>query len=52
MYERSYGSFSRSFTLPRTVDGKNIVATFDNGILTVRLPKVPGAKGRKLETQK
>jgi HSP20 family protein len=52
VYERSYGSFSRSFTLPRTVDGQNIVATFDNGILTVKLPKVPEAKGRKIEIQK
>lgn len=52
VYERSYGSFSRSFTLPRTVDGKNIVATFDNGVLTVKLPKVAEAKGRKIEIQK
>ena len=47
--ERRYGSFSRSFTLPRTVDGSNIVATFDQGILTVKLPKMPEAKGRKIE---
>ena len=52
VYERSYGSFSRAFTLPRTVDGQNIVATFENGILTVKLPKVPEAKGRKIEIQK
>jgi HSP20 family protein len=52
VYERSYGSFSRSFTLPRTVDGQNIVATFDHGILTVKLPKVAEAKGRKIEIQK
>ena len=52
VYERSYGSFSRSFTLPRTVDGQNIVATFENGVLTVKLPKVPEAKGRKIEIQK
>jgi len=49
--ERSYGSFTRSFTLPRTVDGGNIVATFDNGVLTVTLPKVAEAKGRKIEIQ-
>ena len=52
VYERNFGSFTRSFTLPRTVDGANIVATFDNGILTVKLPKVAEAKGRKIEIQK
>jgi HSP20 family protein len=52
VYERSFGSFSRSFTLPRTVDGSNIVATFDNGVLTVKLPKMAEAKGRKIEISK
>jgi HSP20 family protein len=47
--ERSFGSFSRSFTLPRTVDANGIVAKFENGVLTVTLPKVPEAKGRKIE---
>ena len=47
-----FGSFTRSFTLQRTVDGQNIVATFDNGVLTVKLPKVAEAKGRKIEIQK
>jgi len=50
--ERSYGSFTRSFTLPRTVDGSNIVATFDSGVLTVKLPKVAEAKGRKISISK
>ncbi len=52
LVERSYGAFSRSFTLPRTVDGNGIVARFDNGVLTVTLPKVPEAKGRKIEISK
>lgn len=52
VYERSYGSFSRSFTLPRTVDGNGIVATFDNGVLTVTLPKVAEAKGRRISISK
>lgn len=52
VYERSFGSFSRSFTLPRTVDGANIVATFENGVLTVKLPKMPEAKGRKISITK
>ncbi len=52
VYERGFGAFSRSFTLPRTVDGQNIVATFDNGVLSVRLPKVAEAKGRRIEISK
>ena len=50
--ERNFGSFTRSFTLPRTVDGSNIMATFENGILTVKLPKVAEAKGRKIRITK
>ena len=50
--ERSYGSFTRSFTLPRTVDASAIVATFDNGVLSVKLPKAQEAKGRKIEITK
>ena len=37
--ERRYGSFSRSFSLPDTIDADSIEATLDAGILTVRLPK-------------
>ncbi len=50
VFERSYGSFTRSFTLPRTVDGSGIVARFDNGVLSVTLPKMPEAKGRRIES--
>ncbi len=39
--ERSFGSFSRSFRLPPTVDTERVEATFDNGVLKVRLPKNP-----------
>ena len=46
--ERSFGSFKRSFKFPRTVDPNGITATFDQGILTVKLPKVADAKGRKI----
>jgi HSP20 family protein len=37
--ERRYGRFTRSFTLPVGVDAQNVNATFENGILTVSLPK-------------
>lgn len=47
--ERSYGSFVRSFTLPRTVVGDEAEANFENGILKVTLPKREEAKARKIE---
>ncbi|HEY7234144.1 MAG TPA: Hsp20/alpha crystallin family protein [Gemmatimonadaceae bacterium] len=39
VYERSYGSFTRTFALPRAVDDKHIKAEFHDGVLTVHLPK-------------
>ena len=45
MFERYYGTFARSFALPGAVDAEKVTATFDNGILTIRLPKLPDAKG-------
>ena len=37
--ETQYGTFSRSFSLPDTVDGSKIAAKYDNGILELQLPK-------------
>jgi HSP20 family protein len=37
--ERAYGSFTRTFTLPRSVDGARIAATYQNGILEIEIPK-------------
>ena len=42
--EFSYSSFSRSFTLPNTVDAEKIGASYSEGILTVTLPKKEEAK--------
>lgn len=39
LVERSYGSFHRAFTLPATVDRDAITATFEQGVLTLALPK-------------
>ena len=50
-YERTYGAFERSFTLPPTVDASSIKATYDNGVLTVTLPKVEKAKPRQITVQ-
>ena len=47
--ERSYGRFSRSFTLPSKVDADKISADFNDGILMVSLPKVAEAKPRQIE---
>jgi len=50
-YERSYGTFERSFTLPATVDAGNIKADYEHGVLTVTLPKVEQARPRHIEVQ-
>jgi HSP20 family protein len=47
--ERSYGAFSRSFTLPQTVTPDGATAEFENGILHVTLPKREETKARKIE---
>lgn len=47
--ERSYGEFQRSFTLPRSVEPDAIRADLRDGVLTVHLPKVAEARGRKIE---
>jgi HSP20 family protein len=46
--ERSYGGFTRSFSLPATVDTSKIAAEFKNGLLTVRLPFRDEAKPRAI----
>jgi len=50
-YERTYGTFERSFTLPATVDANAIKATYEHGVLTVTLPKVEKAKPRHIDVQ-
>lgn len=47
-YEREYGSFVRSFTLPENVDTEHLSADFDNGVLSVVIPKKEAAKPRKI----
>ena len=49
LIERSYGRFERSFTLPRTVDTSKVKAQFENGVLTVSLPKMEEAKPRRIK---
>lgn len=47
--ERSYGAFSRSFTLPQSVSAENATADFKNGVLRVTLPKREEVKARRIE---
>lgn len=47
-YERSYGSFTRSFTLPDGVDAAAIQADLRDGVLSVTLPKKPEAQPKKI----
>jgi HSP20 family protein len=47
--ERQYGSFTRSFTLPNTVDTENVAATYDKGVLKIDLPKKAEAKPKQIK---
>ena len=47
--ERHYGTFSRSFSLPPTVDTAKVAADYRNGVLTVRLPMREEAKPRQVK---
>ena len=46
--ERATGSFSRSLTLPKGVDAENVTASFDRGVLEVRVPKPAERKPRRI----
>jgi HSP20 family protein len=52
LYERQYGSFSRSFSLPDTADGERVEAKLDNGVLTLTIWKRAEAKPRKIVLKK
>jgi HSP20 family protein len=47
--ERRWGTFARSFVLPRDVDADNIQASFEDGVLTVTIPKSEKARRRKID---
>jgi len=47
--ERSYGAFTRSFTLPQTVSSEGATAEYRNGVLRVTLPKREETKSRRIE---
>ena len=47
--ERQYGSFTRSFTLPNTVDHENVGANYDKGVLKIKLAKKAEAKPKQIK---
>jgi HSP20 family protein len=47
--ERQYGSFTRSFTLPATVEAARIQASYKDGVLTIRVPQRDDAKPTQIE---
>ena len=50
-YERSYGRFERTFTLPKDVDAENIQARYENGVLEVLVPKTEAKKPKKIQIE-
>lgn len=50
-YERAEGTFERSFRINGGVDGAKVEATFENGVLTVKLPKPEETKPRQIEVK-
>ena len=49
--ERYYGKYFRSMSLPFRVDGEKISATFENGVLELRVPKREEAKAKRIEVK-
>ena len=49
--ERSYGSFSRSFTLPGDVNAEKVEAVSKDGVLTIKVPKAPESRPQRIEIQ-
>jgi HSP20 family protein len=47
--ERAFGTFSRSLTLPKGIDPEAVSASFDRGVLEVRIPKPEERKPRRIE---
>lgn len=50
-FEKSYGFFKRSFSLPQGIDYSGIQANYENGVLELALPKTADAKPRRIEIQ-
>jgi len=49
--ERAFGTFHRTFTLPDATDAENIEATYEDGVLKIRIPKTEESTRRQIEIQ-
>jgi HSP20 family protein len=49
MLGRPYGSFTRAYTLPESLDEHQLSAELADGVLTIRIPKLPEAQPRKIQ---
>jgi HSP20 family protein len=47
-YERSYGTFTRSFTLPEGIESDKVQASLKDGVLSILVPKKPEAQPKKV----
>lgn len=50
-HERSYGKFQRTFVIPTTINTEKIEAHYENGVLSVALPKAESAKPKTIQIQ-
>lgn len=50
-YERTYGMFERTFSLPSSVDANNIKASYEHGVLAITLPKIEQARPREIQVE-
>ncbi|HEX9102100.1 MAG TPA: Hsp20/alpha crystallin family protein [Polyangia bacterium] len=50
-FERSYGTFTRSFTLPTDIDDAHVEADLREGVLTLRIPKSPEQQPKKVQVK-
>ena len=50
-YERTYGEFERTFSLPSSVDATKISASYEHGLLTITLPKAEQARPREIQVE-
>lgn len=48
IHERGYGTFNRALTLPVSVDSEAVEARYENGVLSIRLPKAPEARPKQV----
>ena len=49
--ERTYGAFTRSFSLPKTVDGSAVEADMSDGVLTLKIPKRKAPEPKRIEVR-